>query len=112
MAEQDQDTGKLDEAEEVFDMEFPPSDEATETLHPCKQPFHFPAALVAAQWAAILRFAAVSAIGRDHLDVVYFGLVQGVGIVGFVSDQSFGQYSFHKPAFGRRSTIDTDGEVL
>ncbi len=59
-------------------------------------------------------------IGRDHLDTVVFGqrLIQGVGIVGFVADQPFGQFveeasgqnSFHKPALGRRSTFDRDGE--
>ena len=61
MSEQHQDTGKLDEAKEVFDMELPSSDQATEVLHPCKQPFHFPSALVTTQWAAILRFATIAA---------------------------------------------------
>ena len=101
-------------------MKLPSSDQTAEVLHPGKQPFHFPAPLVTTQWAAILRFATVAPVGRDHLDAILFvqGLVESVRIVRFVPDQPFGelveeasgQNSFHKPALGRRSAFDSDGE--
>src|SRR5580704_1132926 len=101
-------------------MELPARDQTAEILHPGKQALHFPATPVTTQWAAILRFAAIATVGRDHLDAIFFGqsLVQGVRIVGFVADQPLGQLveeasgqnSFHKPALGRRSAFDSDGE--
>ena len=30
----------MDEAEEVFDVVFPPGNEAAEVVHPCEEPFH------------------------------------------------------------------------
>jgi hypothetical protein len=101
-------------------MKFPPRDQTAEIVHPGKQPFHLPSTLVTTQGAAILRFAAIATIGRDHLDAIFFvqSLVQSVRIVGFIADQPFGQLveeasgqnSFHKPALGRRSAFDSDGE--
>jgi len=98
-------------------MKLPPSNQATEVLHPGEQPFHFPTAFVTTQWTAILCFATV---GRDHLDAILFvqSLIESVRIVSFVPDQPFGelveeassQNSFHKPALGRRSAFDSDGE--
>jgi hypothetical protein len=60
----------VDEAEEVFDVVFPSSDESTEVVHPCEEPLHFPPSAVSAQFARILTFAAVAPVGRDHLDAV------------------------------------------
>ena len=101
-------------------MKLPASDQTAEVLHPGEQPFHFPAAFVTTQWTAIPCFATVATVGRDHLDAILFvqSLIESVRIVGFVSDQPFGelveeasgQNSFHKLALGRRSAFDSDGE--
>ena len=40
MSEEHQEAGKLDEAEEVFDVIFPSGDESAVVLHPGKEPFH------------------------------------------------------------------------
>lgn len=63
-------TGEVDEAKEVFDVVFPSSDQSTEIVHPREEPLHFPASAVAAQFAGILTPAAVTPVGRDHLDAV------------------------------------------
>jgi hypothetical protein len=35
------------EAEEVFDVVFPSSNESSEVVHPCKEPFYFPSFAIA-----------------------------------------------------------------
>ena len=110
----------MDEAEEVFDVVFPSGDQTAVVLHPGKEPFDFPSAAITAQRASILGLAlAVGPVGRDHLDAVFTHLlVQRIRVVGLVANQSFGklieeasgQNSFHKPALGRRSAFDSDGE--
>ena len=64
--------GKVDEAEEVLDVVFPPGDESAEVVHPCEESLHFPAPAVATQLAAILTPAAVAPVGRDHPDAIFF----------------------------------------
>jgi hypothetical protein len=46
--EQQVEAGKVDGAEEVFDVIFPPSGEAAEVVHLGKEPLHFPAFSIAA----------------------------------------------------------------
>ena len=97
---------QLNEAEEVFDVVLPSCDEAAVVVHPGKEPFNLPAAAIAAQRATVLRLPpAIGSVRRDHLDAVSSHLlIQRIGVVGLVADQSFrqlveeasGQNSFHK----------------
>jgi hypothetical protein len=111
MSGQDNQACELSEAEEVFDVVFPSSDEPSEVVHPGKEPFHFPASAVAAELPSVLGLLfTVASVGGDHLDAVLIGhlLIQSVRVIGLVADQSFGelieeasgQNSFHKLAFG------------
>jgi hypothetical protein len=111
----------MDEAEEVVDVIFPSRDESAEVLHPCEEPFHFPSPAISSQFASILSFLPATApVGSDHFDVVFRGkpLVEGVRVVGFVADDSGGEFIkeaagkniFNKVALGRRSTFDRYGE--
>ena len=110
----------MDEAEEVFDAEFPSCDEPAEVVHPGEEPFDLPALLVTAKLAPVLRFASVAAVRGDHLDAVFVFelLVELVGVVSLVSDQSNGQFVekasgknfLNKLALGRRSALDRYGE--
>ena len=117
MSKHDVDAGEVDEAEEVFDVVFPSSDEAAEGVHPGKEPLHLPSSSVAAQFSTVLGDAfAPTSIGRDQLDAVVFGEmhVERIRVVGLVADESgrelvektSGKNLFHKPALGRRSALD------
>src|ERR1700691_671853 len=121
MSEQQVKAGQMDEADEVLDVIFPASDEAAEVVHPGKEPLHFPAFSIAAQFAAILGSAFASAPVRgDQFDSVVFGelRVERVRVVGFVADEpgrrfvekASGKNLFHKLALGRRSALDRYGE--
>jgi hypothetical protein len=89
MSDQHLNAGKVDKSEEVFDVEFPSRDKTAVILHPGEYPFHFPSALVTTKWASILGFAAVGAVGGDHLDAIFFGqgFIQPVRIVCLVANQ-------------------------
>jgi hypothetical protein len=111
----------VNKAEEVFDVILPPIHEATEVMHPCKEPFHFPSSAIAAQAATVLRIVlSAAAVGSDHLDAVLGGefFVERVRVVSFVANESFwefveeasGQNIFHKSALGWRSSVDSNGE--
>ena len=114
------DASELDEAEEVFDVELPTRDEPAEVVHPGEEAFYLPAFLVTAKLATILRFASVAAVRGDHLDAVFVFefLVELVGVVCLVADQSCGQVVekasgknfLNKLALGRRSARDRYGE--
>jgi len=66
--------GEMDEAEEVFDVVFPSSNESSEVVHPCKEPLYFPSSAIAAQLAAILGSVLSSTSVRcDQLDAVLRG---------------------------------------
>jgi hypothetical protein len=120
MSDEHEQACKLNEAEEVLDVEFPSGDQSAVVLHPGKEPLDFPSAAIAAQRTAILCLPfAVGSIRRDHLDAVFAHLlVERIRVVGLVADKSFrqlveeasGQNSFHKPALGRRSAFDRYGE--
>jgi hypothetical protein len=113
--------GKLNEAEEVFNMVLPVGDEATEGMHPGKEPLDFPSSAISAQRATVLGFAfPLAPVGCDHLDAVFGGelLVERVRVVGLVADEPFGelvkeasgQNVLHKLALGWRSAFDRYGE--
>jgi hypothetical protein len=71
---------ELNEAEEVFDVVFPSSDEPSEVVHPRKEPLDVPSPAIAPQLASILGLlSATSPVGGDHFDVVFGGelLVEG-----------------------------------
>ena len=114
------DASELDESEEVFDVELPSGDESPEVVHPGEEPFYLPSLLVATKLSPVLCFAAVAAVRGDHLDAVFVFelLVELVGVVSLVSDQSNGQFVekasgknfLNKLALGRRSARDRYGE--
>jgi hypothetical protein len=121
MPEHHEQAGELDEAEEVFDVIFPSSDEAAEGMHPGKEPFDLPSSSISAQRAPVLGLAlSLAPVGSDHLDAVLGGelLVERVRVVGFVADEpgrefiekASGKNFFNKLAFGRRSALDRYGE--
>jgi hypothetical protein len=100
---------------------FPASDEATEGMHPGKEPFDLPSSSISTQWAAVLSLASpLAPVGRDHLDAVFSGelLVERIRVVGLVAnelcgefvDEACGQNILHKLALGRRSAFDRYGE--
>ncbi len=101
-------------------MSFPSGGQSAEVLHPGEDALDLPSPAITPEGALVLRGAlAVGTIGRDHLDAVLPHLrVQRVRVVGFISDQPRGklveeascQNSFHKPALGRRSAFDRDGD--
>ena len=104
--------GEVDEAEEVFDVVFPSSDEAAVVLHPGKDAFDLPSAPIAAERSAILcPPLAVRSVRRDHLDAVLSSelFIERIRVVGLIADQSCGQLVeqasgqniFHKLALGR-----------
>ncbi len=114
------DASELYETEEVFDVVFPPSDKPSEVVHPGEEPFDLPALFVTAKLAPILGFASVAAVWGDHLDAVFVlePLVELVGVVSLVADQSSGELVekasgknfLNKLALGRRSALDRYGE--
>jgi hypothetical protein len=121
MSEHHVEAGELYEAEEVFDVVFPSSDEPSEVVHPCKEPLHFPSSTIAAQWASVLGFLiAVAPVGRDQLNAVLAlqPFVERVRVVCLVADKpgrelvekTSGKNLFHKSALGRRSALDRYGE--
>ena len=73
MSEEYEKACELRESEEVFDVVFPSRDESAEVMHPCKEAFDFPTSSVAAQLSSVLGLSfAVAAVGRDHLDALFF----------------------------------------
>ena len=110
----------MNEAEKVLDMVLPSGDQAAEVMEPRKQPLHSPASAVTTQFAAILAFAPVAPVGRNHFDPVLLGElgIERVRVVGFVADEpgrelveeTTGQNVFNKLALGRRSAVDRYGE--
>lgn len=74
-------------------MVFPSSDDAAEVVQPSKETFDLPASLGAPQRATILRAATAPPVRGNHLDaeVVQELLVQNVGVVPAVADQTRGE---------------------
>jgi hypothetical protein len=90
MVEQQFETTKVNEAEEVFDVVLPASDQPAKIVQPSEEPFHFPTPTVAAQFPSILGLVSTLPVRGDQFDVVFVGelFVERVGVVGFVADES------------------------
>ncbi len=82
-------------------MVFIANDKASEVLQPCEEAFNLPAPFVSAQRPAVLGGAAASVrpMRGDQLHAMFVEevLVQGITVVGLVSDQAIGKI------FGPRS---------
>jgi len=90
-AEQDEDAGELNEAEEVLGLVFVACPDPTERLKPRDGPFYLPLTFVPSEWASILSLAfPVLSTGGDHqgADLTEIG-VEAVAVIGFISDQPF-----------------------
>ena len=89
MPEQDLHATQAHHAEEVLDVVLPTDDQPTKVMQPGKESFHSPTPAVPPQRATVLcGFAALSAMGCDHLDAIALGQIsiQAVTVVGFVAD--------------------------
>src|ERR1700687_1096130 len=93
MSREDDEAAELEHAEEVGLVIFPAADEWAEVVEPSEEPLDFPAAAIAAQFAAVLggRPAAIVIVGRDEPDAVFLpqALVQRIAVVGAVANHSF-----------------------
>ncbi len=96
-------------------------DEASVVMEPCEETFDLPAASIAPERATVLAHAfAVGEIRRDELDPTLLekAFVQGVAVVGFVSDQPVDRIGnecvveslFDERDLVRRSTCDANGD--
>ena len=95
--------------------------DSTEVLQPCEEPLNLPSSLAAPKRSAILRlsFLTIRLVRRDHLDASPGQrFIQRVGVIRFVTDQSFRSLSGKnlsesfcvKGDFMRRSRRRVDGE--
>src|SRR6185437_4549822 len=120
MPQQDFEASKLDHAEEILDVVFPPRYQPPEVVGPGEHPLDQPSAAVAAQDSVILRAPSIAPIGRNHFDVVFaakFG-VEGVAVVRLVANHPLRQLvekaacqrRLHQLAFGRRGAIHVRGD--
>src|SRR5438132_1997435 len=111
----------MDKAQVVRIMIFIAHQNPPKVLQPRKQPFHFPAPLVAPQLPPVLRLGllAVALVRCDHLDVErrqFF--IQRVRVIRFIADQSFrllidkplDERFSHKGDFMRASRCRVDGD--
>lgn len=75
-------------------MMLPTRDQSTEVVKPRKKPLNFPAAAVTPQFAAVLRgfSRTVAVVRRDQMNAVFFSQapVEGIAVIGPVTDHSFG----------------------
>jgi hypothetical protein len=108
-------------AEEVFDVKFVSSHQATEVVQPCEQSLNSPAMPIPAQLAAILSSVpdAVTLMWCDHVDTLDLKLgIQPIAVVSAVANQSLGfgsdkallKGSFDKGDLMRRSRRCVDGD--
>ena len=122
MPQEDNEAAELQHAEEVGLMIFPAADQAAKVVEPSEEPLDFPAAAVAAQFAAILGTlpAAIVFVGRDEPDAIFLpkALVERIAVVSAVADHSFWFGScetlldggFDEFGFMRRSAGDAAGD--
>ena len=111
----------MDKAQVVVIVIFISHQNPPEILQPRKQPFNFPAPLVAPQFSSVLRFRLlpIALVRRNHLNRERRQfLIQRIRVIGFVADQAFGlligealNESFaDKGDFMRRSRCRVDGD--
>ena len=74
-------------------MKFVAHNQSAEPVQPSEQPLHDPAAQIAAQRSAVLRLAAILAVGRNHRDSVCLVQmpVERVRVIRLVADQLLAQ---------------------
>ena|SRR2546423_15151451 len=93
MPQEDDETAELDHGEEVGLMIFPAGNQSAEVMKPGEEPFDFPAATVATQFAAVLSALAeaIVLVGRDESNMVFLpqALVEWIAVVGAVADHPF-----------------------
>ena len=101
MPQEYNEAAELKHAEEVGFVMFPAADESAEVVEPREEPLDFPAAAVAAQFAAVLSAlpAAIELLRCDELDAMLSpkAFVQRIAVVATVTDHSF--------RFGARETL-------
>ena len=90
MPKQNNRAGEMQEACEIGGVPLVPRHEAPRVLKPGEEPLHFPAPLIAAEWAPILReIDAIGPVRRDELDPTRRkGPVQAVAVIGPVADEA------------------------
>ena len=98
-AEEQDGAAEVEEAEEVFGLEVPASREPAPAFEPGEEALDFPAALVAAEGAAVLLASALdaaAALGSDELDAALVGesASERAAVPGAVGDQSRRQLSY------------------
>ena len=81
---------EMQKSAEICSAPFVPGDQPTGVLEPGKEPFDFPAALVATQRTAILRqMHPIRPVGGDHLDAARRErLVEAIAVVGGIANQA------------------------
>jgi hypothetical protein len=122
MPQEYDEAAELKHAAEISFVILPAADESAEVVEPSKETLDFPAAAVAAQFAAVLSAlpAAVEFVRGDELDAMFVpkALVQRIAVVGAVADHSFWFGSrealldrgFDEFGFMRRSAGDVAGD--
>src|ERR1700674_1328898 len=106
MPQEDDGTSKLHHPEEILWVIFPANDDTTKIMKPRKQTLDFPAAPVAAQYAAVLRggFASSGLVWSNqlHTEALADLHVQWVTVISAVADHALG--SFGKEALFERGS--------
>ena len=122
MPQEDDEAAEMKHTEEVGLVILPAGNETAEVVEPGEEALDFPAAAVAAQFAAVLGVfpAAIVLVRCDEPDVVFLteALVEWIAVVGAVADHSlwFGSRealldgSFDEFGFMRRSAGDAAGD--
>src|SRR6266853_1355390 len=105
MPQENNEAGELKHAEKVGFVIFPAANQSAKVVKPGEQALDFPAAAVAAQFAAVLGGspAAIELVRRDEPDAMLLPktLVQWIAVVGAVTDHSF-RFGSRETAFDRR----------
>jgi hypothetical protein len=122
MPQEDDEAAELEHTEEIGFVIFPAADESAEIVEPGKEALDFPAAAVAAQFAAVLSAfpEAIVLVGRDQPDTMFLpeALIERIAVVGAVADHSSRLGSgetlrdggFDEFRFMRRSAGDAAGD--
>src|SRR5580704_11701154 len=121
MPQQDDRCSQMDKSLEICSVIFVAHNQAAEVEQPRKEPFDFPASLVAAQRPTVLsQDYSVLLVGRNHFGAIplHQAPVEFVAVIGFVSDKPLGrlwhrplfQRGLHQRHFSRRSAFCPQGE--
>ena len=122
MPQENNGAAELQHAEEIGFVIFPTTHQSAEVVEPGEEALDFPAAAIAAQFAAVLgaRAATIPLVRGDESNAVFLPktLVQRIAVVGPVSDHSFRlgsreallDGSLDELGFMRRSAGDAAGD--